>query len=186
MNINKKQVNGVKVHLPFERNMNSVKNIAVGTSDFSVTMKAEAPNQDYAVDIPTFSSDQEKLNEKRPETSKIHKKTRIREGIKMLLMNQTYDVDDTNLKFYDRKIKTNNCSSLDLSQDMEDKDYWNSKYDNFARNNSQDLKKMLRENRLKIKEKMKEIDIIVLTILIFLENNRPKPRNASWRYSKVN
>ena len=78
-------------------------------------------------------------------------------------MNQTCDFENNNLKFYDRKIKTNNCSSLDLSQDMEDKDYWNSKYENFNRNNSQDLKKMLNENRKKIKEKMKELDTIVCT-----------------------
>lgn len=163
MSINKKQVNGVKVHLPFERNLNTFKNIAIGTSDFNATIKEELPNQDYAVNIPTFLSDQDKLNAKRPETSKIHKKTRIREGIRILLMNQTCDFENDNLKFYDRKIKTNNCSSLDLSQDMEDKDYWNSKYENFNRNNSQDLKKMLNENRKKIKEKMKELDTIVCT-----------------------
>ena len=66
-----RKVNGVKVHLPFERNLNNYKNIGVGTSDLNGELGY--PNQDYAVDIPTFSSDQDRLNAKRPETSKIHK-----------------------------------------------------------------------------------------------------------------
>ena len=72
-------------------------------------------------------------------------------------MNQTWDIGD-NLKFYDRKTKTNKSSSLELSQDMEDKDYWNSKYNNISRNNTQDLKNMLNENRKKIKEKLRNFD----------------------------
>lgn len=111
----------------------------------------DAPN-DYADPIiPKYTS------KTRPESSKISKKARIREGIKQLLLNQTHEVGNT-LKFYDRTAKTDNENSQNFSTEEDNKEYWDSNYGSLGRTTKSELNKLLNANKAKIKNKLKNVD----------------------------
>jgi hypothetical protein len=106
--------------------------------------------------IPSFSSDLSEINKIRPGSSKIHKITRVREGIRRLLGKD--DHPETNkLTFFERNAKTDLSQSDKFSQDMEDKNYWDTKNE-FQPSINDELRKLLFDNKKKIKEKLKEIE----------------------------
>lgn len=106
--------------------------------------------------IPSFSSDQSEINKIRPGSSKIHKITRVREGIKQLL-SKNVNPRAEKLLFFERNAKTDFSPSEKLSQDMEHKNYWDTK-NGFEPSINDDLRKILFDTKRKIKDKLREVD----------------------------
>jgi hypothetical protein len=77
------------------------------------------------VDIPDLSFANKK---KRSNSLTILKKARIKENVKFLIENPNIYIN-SNLKLYDRHIKTDGNTSDDQSQDMQEKNIWDSDFD---------------------------------------------------------
>lgn len=62
------------------------------------------------------------------------------------------------LKFYNRDTKTSRSTSPRESQGLDNKDYWDTKYGNFDRHINEDLKRILQQNKKKIKQKLNAVN----------------------------
>jgi len=140
-----KKVNGVKVLLPFERKRIRKSNKLVDTSDLWAFHRRQQAT------IPNFEPDH-RFGDMRKNSARIHKKTRRREGIRNLLAPD-FIAQTQNLRFFTREVKTDIGKSEELSQDMEDRDYWGSNNSNPPGPNK-DLDKILSKNELAVKNNL--------------------------------